>query len=87
MIGYLIGIVVSGLVVGGLARLVIPGRQQMGTLATMGLGVVGSVVGGLVGALIFRGDNRFIGLILAVAAGAGLLWLAVRQKWVKTLPC
>ncbi len=86
LIAYIIAVIVSGLVVGGLSRLVIPGRQQMGTLATLGLGVAGSMLGGIVGGLVFRGTGRIFGLILAVACGAGLLWLAIRQKWVKTSP-
>lgn len=86
LIAYLIAVVFSGLIVGGLSRLVIPGRQQMGTLATLGLGVAGSVLGGIVGAVLFRGTGRILGLILAVACGAGLLWVAIRQKWVKTAP-
>jgi uncharacterized membrane protein YeaQ/YmgE (transglycosylase-associated protein family) len=86
MITYLIAVAISGLIVGGLARLVIPGKQNMSVLATLGLGVAGSFLGGLIGAVIFRGTGRFVGLVLAVACGAGLLWLAIRQKWVRTLP-
>lgn len=45
-----------GLVVGLLARAIMPGTQSMGLLGTMLLGVVGSLVGGVVGNLIASGD-------------------------------
>jgi uncharacterized membrane protein YeaQ/YmgE (transglycosylase-associated protein family) len=44
---------IIGLVAGGLARLLIPGRQPMGLLMTMILGLVGSVVGGFISTAIF----------------------------------
>ncbi len=43
---------VFGLVVGFLARAIMPGNQKMGLLATMLLGVVGSFIGGFLGALV-----------------------------------
>ncbi|HUP78846.1 MAG TPA: GlsB/YeaQ/YmgE family stress response membrane protein [Pirellula sp.] len=44
---------IIGFVAGGLARLLVPGRQSMGWVATMALGLIGSVVGGLLSSLIF----------------------------------
>ncbi len=41
----MIGFVVFGLVVGALARLLVPGRQHLGILTTLVLGFVGSVAG------------------------------------------
>jgi uncharacterized membrane protein YeaQ/YmgE (transglycosylase-associated protein family) len=55
MFGFLAWIIV-GLVAGGLARLIIPGRQPMGLFMTMLLGLIGSVVGGFVSSLIFGYD-------------------------------
>ena len=52
----LIGMVVVGLFAGALARLLVPGRDPMGCLGTIVLGVVGSFVGGLLGSVIFYGD-------------------------------
>jgi uncharacterized membrane protein YeaQ/YmgE (transglycosylase-associated protein family) len=45
-----------GLVAGLLARMVVPGRQPMGLLMTMVLGLVGSVVGGFISSLIWSTD-------------------------------
>jgi uncharacterized membrane protein YeaQ/YmgE (transglycosylase-associated protein family) len=47
-----------GLVAGLLARMLIPGRQSMGLVMTMVLGLVGSVVGGFVAWLVFGTDPR-----------------------------
>jgi uncharacterized membrane protein YeaQ/YmgE (transglycosylase-associated protein family) len=49
---------IFGLVVGFLARAVMPGSQKMGLVATMLLGVVGSFIGGFIGALIT--DSRVL---------------------------
>ena len=46
---------VFGLVVGLIARAIMPGRQSMGLVATTLLGIVGSFIGGLVGSLIGGG--------------------------------
>ena len=44
----MIGFIVFGLVVGLLARLILPGRQHIGLLWTLVLGVIGSVIGGTI---------------------------------------
>jgi uncharacterized membrane protein YeaQ/YmgE (transglycosylase-associated protein family) len=48
----IIGWIVFGLVIGLIARALVPGRQNMGIIATTLLGIVGSVIGGLVGSAI-----------------------------------
>jgi uncharacterized membrane protein YeaQ/YmgE (transglycosylase-associated protein family) len=45
MIGTIIGAVVVGLIVGALARLVMPGKQSIGVIMTILLGIVGSFLG------------------------------------------
>jgi uncharacterized membrane protein YeaQ/YmgE (transglycosylase-associated protein family) len=47
---------IIGLVAGALARLLMPGKQPMGLLLTMVLGLVGSVIGGFIASLIFGYD-------------------------------
>ena len=44
----ILGLIAVGLVIGALARLLQPGRQRMSILATLFLGVVGAVIGGLI---------------------------------------
>ena len=52
----LIAWAVFGLIIGALARLLVPGRQPMGLFMTMILGVVGSLAGGLI-SWVFRGGE------------------------------
>jgi len=58
-IGGIILALVIGLVAGLIARAVIPGKQDLGIVATIVLGVVGSVVGNLLAGLLFRGELEF----------------------------
>jgi uncharacterized membrane protein YeaQ/YmgE (transglycosylase-associated protein family) len=77
--GYLLAIALSGLIIGALGRLVVPGHQQMGCLATMAAGIAGSIVGGLVGRIIF-GPNYAPGLIISTLAAAGLIAVFTRSQ-------
>ena len=56
ILGTVISVIVIGLIAGAIARLVVPGRQSIGILATIVLGIVGSFVGGFLGFLIFHAD-------------------------------
>ena len=56
MLGLILSILIIGLVAGALARLLVPGKQDMSILMTIALGVVGSFVGGLLGYLLFHKD-------------------------------
>ena len=56
MLWTIIGLIVIGLIAGLIARAVIPGKQSIGILLTIVLGIVGSFVGGFLGFLIFQHD-------------------------------
>ena len=56
MLGLIISLIVVGLIAGALARLIVPGRQNISILMTIVLGIVGSFVGGFLGFLIFQHD-------------------------------
>ncbi len=53
MVLHIIWMIVLGLIVGLVARLIVPGRQPMGWIATAVLGIVGAYVGGTLGSVIF----------------------------------
>ncbi len=53
MVMHIIWLIVLGLVVGLVARLLVPGKQPMGWVATVLLGIVGSYVGGTLGSIVF----------------------------------
>ncbi len=78
----MIGFIVAGLIIGLLARLILPGKQHIGILWTLALGVVGSVIGGTIANLIGTGDIfelNVIGFIAAVLASVALLSVAERS--------
>ena len=53
MVLHIVWMIILGLVVGLIARAVVPGRQPMGWIATALLGVVGAYVGGTLGSVVF----------------------------------
>ncbi len=75
MLGLIIGYIIIGLIVGALARLVIPGRQSMGIGLTILLGVVGAVIGGLVTRAIIGSGHSIITFIVSVVLAAVLVYL------------
>jgi uncharacterized membrane protein YeaQ/YmgE (transglycosylase-associated protein family) len=79
MLSLIIGTIVIGLIVGLLGRLIVPGRDPIGILGTIVLGIAGSVIGGFVGRAIFH-DQR-LHFVLAVIAAA-LLVIVMRRTGV-----
>jgi uncharacterized membrane protein YeaQ/YmgE (transglycosylase-associated protein family) len=85
MIGAIIGWMILGLVAGALARLLHPGRDQMGLGATMILGVLGSLVGGGIAYVLRLGNTPYEpgGWILATVGAIVLLvlgWFGTRPR-------
>lgn len=86
MLGLIIYLFVVGIVAGYLARLLVPGRDPMSFWETVGLGVVGSFVGGLLGYVLFGHDldegalqasgviGSIVGAIIAL-----LIWRAIHR--------
>lgn len=75
----MIGFIVAGLIIGALARLFKPGKQQLGILATLLLGLAGSVIGGTVANLLGTGDVfelNVLGFVVAVIASVALIGVA-----------
>ena len=58
-LGGIVLALVIGLVAGLIARAVVPGKQDLGIIATIVLGLVGSVVGNLLAGLLLRGRLEF----------------------------
>jgi uncharacterized membrane protein YeaQ/YmgE (transglycosylase-associated protein family) len=58
MLSLIVWLAVIGLIAGALARLLVPGRQHIGILATMVIGIVGSFVGGFLGYVLFHHDAQ-----------------------------
>lgn len=91
-IGTLLSWMLCGLIVGLIARALLPGQQRMGLLLTMVLGIVGAVVGGFLYSLV-RGapsepfslsGNAWHGWIVAVLGALLVLWAYLRffpRRW------
>lgn len=84
MLGLLIYLFVVGVIAGYLARLLVPGRDPMGFLGTVALGVTGSFVGGFLGYVLFgkdfgEGPLQASGLIGSIIGAiiALLVWRAL----------
>ena len=72
----ILGLILIGIVIGVIARLVMPGRQHIGALMTVLLGIGGAVIGGTVASAIGEGDVfelNFIGTIVGILAAVLLI--------------
>jgi len=85
-VGEILGWMVAGLVVGAIARFLVPGRQPMGIFMTMVLGILGAIAGGAIHNLvrfgtITRADfdvaNAWHGWVFSIIGGVVLLLLYV----------
>ncbi|WP_375001500.1 GlsB/YeaQ/YmgE family stress response membrane protein [Aeromicrobium sp. CTD01-1L150] len=77
----IITLLIVGLIAGALARFLVPGKDPMGIIATIILGVVGSFVGGMIGSLFSDSsvlDFNTSGLVMSVI-GAIVALLIYRQ--------
>ena len=77
----IIGFLIAGLIIGALARLLMPGKQKIGLLWTLLLGVAGSLIGGTIANAIGTGDIwelNVIGFCVAVLSSVALLVVAER---------
>ena len=72
----LLGLIAIGLVIGILARLLLPGRQRIGLPLTLGLGVLGAVISGMIVSALGTGDVfelDFLGVVIAIPCAAALI--------------
>ena len=80
--GAILSWLLFGLLAGAVARMIVRGGQPIGCLATIAVGMVGALIGGLVGEVVFdEGDSGFrwdLGPFLLAVAGAIVLLLALQ---------
>jgi len=71
-----LGWIVFGLIVGVLAKLVMPGKDPGGIIMTTLLGIVGAVLGGLIGRVLgFYGPNQAAGWLMSIVGAILVLAL------------
>ena len=58
MVGLIISLIIIGLIAGALARLLVPGKQDISIPMTIVIGIIGSFVGGFLGYLLFHKDGQ-----------------------------
>jgi uncharacterized membrane protein YeaQ/YmgE (transglycosylase-associated protein family) len=76
----IIGFIIFGLVVGAIAKFLMPGRDPGGLLATTMIGMVGALIGGLIGRyLLGRGESYAPGWIMSIVGA--LILLALYRKF------
>ena len=83
----ILGLIIIGIVIGLLARLVLPGRQHIGVGLTVVLGIGGALVGGIVASALGTGDIfelNILGTLVGIIAAAGLIGAADRAGIGKT---
>ena len=75
----ILGWILFGLIIGALAKLVMPGRDPGGIIVTMLIGIAGAVLGGFLGrAMGFYGPNQAAGFLMSFV-GAVLLLVMYRM--------
>ena len=79
VITYLIALALTGLLVGALARLALPGKDPMSIPQTMLIGVAGSLVAGVVVYLVTDRTSS-AGIVLSVLVATGLVYLVRRRR-------
>jgi uncharacterized membrane protein YeaQ/YmgE (transglycosylase-associated protein family) len=79
LIAFLIVLAIQGLIIGALARLALPGRDPMSIPMTIGVGIAGSFIGGLLMYLITGGRNGG-GLFVAFVCSVLIVYLIRRSR-------
>jgi uncharacterized membrane protein YeaQ/YmgE (transglycosylase-associated protein family) len=79
---------VWGLFVGMFARLLLPGRQRLGIILTIGIGIAGSLIGGFIAteALDIADNDEFDFGSFLIAVGTSVALLAIVDRVSRTLP-
>lgn len=99
ILGNILGWLIVGLLVGAFARLLVPGRQDIGIALTVVLGVIGALVGGFISTFLF-GPDLFIdnagntytvvaawpGWIMAIVGATLVLWVMTMLAASETPP-
>jgi uncharacterized membrane protein YeaQ/YmgE (transglycosylase-associated protein family) len=78
LIGYIIALAITGLFVGALARLALPGRDPMSLFQTMLVGIAGSFAAGLLYAALFHRNGG--GILLSVLFSTGIVYAIRRSR-------
>lgn len=79
MIGTILWAIIGGAIIGVLARLILPGRQNISVWLTIGVGIAAALIGGLIADWLGVGDTEgidWIRHIIQIALAVVFVWLA-----------
>jgi len=82
MIGTILWAIIGGAIIGVLARLILPGRQNISVWLTVGVGIAAALIGGLIADWLGVGDTDgidWIRHIIQIALAVLFVWLAARM--------
>jgi uncharacterized membrane protein YeaQ/YmgE (transglycosylase-associated protein family) len=90
VLGLIVSLIIIGLIAGAVARLLIPGKQDLSIPMTIVIGIIGSFVGGFLGYLLFHkdGSNGFFqpsGIIGSIIGAVIVLLIWTRVGGRKAL--
>ena len=80
MLTVIIGFIITGLIIGFLGRLVVPGPNPIGILATILVGIAGAFIGGMLTAAVVGTAHPWIALIVEVLVAALFVSLLSRRR-------
>jgi uncharacterized membrane protein YeaQ/YmgE (transglycosylase-associated protein family) len=81
MIGTILWAIIAGAIIGALARLLLPGKQNISVWLTIGVGIAAALIGGVIADWLGVGETKgidWIRHIIQVALAVLFVWLAAR---------
>lgn len=76
---FILGLIVMGLIIGALARLLLPGRDPMSLFETMLVGIGGSLVAGLIAYYVFD-DNEGAGFFASLVCAIAIVYIVRKSR-------
>ena len=80
LLALILSLLVTGLIVGALARLALPGRDPMSIFQTILIGIAGAFAGGLLADLLLSRDQRGWSIPISVLVATGIVYLVRRSR-------
>ena len=80
LLTYIVLLALSGLLVGALARLALPGRDPLSMFQTMGVGLLGSFAAGLISYALWGGESNYGGITLSILGATVIMYFVRRSR-------
>ena len=80
LLAYILLLALSGLLVGALARLALPGRDPLSIFQTISVGLAGSFAAGLISYAIFGGEGNYGGIVFSILGATVVMYFVRRSR-------